>query len=122
MVDDLGVEKLQEYKLLDDDAKVIEDATPDDFAAEDADALADTIVGCVDVEELLNEQMGATMEQMTDEQAACITEAFDEDTIKDIISGRLPGRGRHERAARRPAGEGHGLRRRRHRLTRRTRR
>lgn len=91
MVDDLGVEKLQEYKLLDDNAEVIEDASPDDFAAEDADALAGTIVGCVDVEELLNEQMGATMEQMTDEQASCITDAFDEDTIKDIISAGFQG-------------------------------
>lgn len=91
MVDDLGVEKLQEYKLLDDNAEVIEDASPDDFAAEDADALADTIVGCVDVEELLNEQMGATMEQMTDEQATCITDAFDEDTIKAIISAGFQG-------------------------------
>ncbi len=92
MVDDLGVEKLQEYKLLDSDGEVIEDAEPDDFAAEDADALADTIVGCVDVEELLNERMGATMDQMTDEQASCITEAFDEGTIKDIISAGFQGK------------------------------
>jgi hypothetical protein len=91
MVDDLGVEKLQDYKLLDDNAEIIEDAQPDDFSAEDADALADTIVGCVDVEELLSERMGATMEQMTDEQASCITDAFDEDTIKDIISAGFQG-------------------------------
>lgn len=91
MVEDLGTEKLQDVGLLNEDNEVIKDAKPEDLSAEDADALAGTIVDCVDVQELMSEQMGAAMDQMTDEQTDCIKGAFDEDTIQDLISSGFQG-------------------------------
>ncbi len=91
MVDEIGVDKLQEAKLLDDENKVVEDPNLD-LGATEADSLAEVIVGCVDVEELLTEQLGPMMENMTDEQTACITEAFDEDVFTEVISASFQGK------------------------------
>jgi hypothetical protein len=91
MVDEIGTDQLQEIGLLDEDNNVVEDAQPDDLAKEDADALADTIVECVDVQELMAEQMGPMMEQMDEEQQECITDAFDDETIVELISASFQG-------------------------------
>ena len=67
MVDDVGVEKLQEYKLLDDEFKIREDAQPTDMEAGDAEALAAVFTDCVDMEKLFEEQFssGAMADQLT---------------------------------------------------------
>ena len=91
MVDEIGTDQLQELGLLDEDNNVVEDANPDDLNKEDADALAGTIVDCVDVQELMAEQMGPMMEQMDEKQQECITEAFDDDTIVALISSSFQG-------------------------------
>jgi hypothetical protein len=91
MVDEIGTDQLQELGLLDEDNNVVEDAQPDDLNADDADALAGTIVDCVDVQELMAEQMGPMMEQMDEEQQECITDAFDDDTIVELISASFQG-------------------------------
>lgn len=91
MVDEIGTEKLQEIGLLDEDNNVVEEAQPDDLDEADADKLAGTIVACVDVQELMNEQMGPMMEQMDETQQECITDAFDDDTIIALISSSFQG-------------------------------
>lgn len=91
MVDDIGTDKLEEIGLVDENGALVEDAQPDDLGAEDADALAATIVGCVDVQELLAEEMGPAMEQMGGEAQDCISEAFDEDTIEGLLSASFQG-------------------------------
>jgi hypothetical protein len=91
MVDEIGTDQLQELGLLDEDNNVVEDAQPDDLGKEDADALAGTIVDCVDVQELMAEQMGPMMEQMDKQQQECITEAFDDETIIALISSSFQG-------------------------------
>ncbi|QIK67804.1 hypothetical protein G7072_16915 [Nocardioides sp. HDW12B] len=90
MVDEIGVDKLKEAELIDDENKVVED--PDlQLGETEADAMAEVIVGCVDVEELLAEQLGPMMENMTDEQTSCITEAFDEEVFAEVISASFQG-------------------------------
>lgn len=91
MVDEIGVDKLQEAELLDEENKVVEDPNLE-LGADEADSLAEVIVGCVDVEELLAEQLGPMMENMTDEQTACITEAFDEEVFTEVISASFQGK------------------------------
>lgn len=91
MVDEIGTDKLQELGLLDEDNNVVEDANPDDLEKADADALAGTIVDCVDVQELMAQEMGPMMEQMDEEQQKCITDAFDDETIVELISASFQG-------------------------------
>lgn len=91
MVDEIGTDKLQELGLLDEDNNVDTEAQPDNLETEDADALAGTIVDCVNVQELMSEQMGSMMEQMDEQQQECITEAFDDETIVNLISSGFQG-------------------------------
>jgi hypothetical protein len=93
MVDEVGVEKLQKYKLLDKDLKIIEDADPQDMDEDDADALAGVIVDCVDMGALIQKQIDDSSEaDITDEQKSCISDAIDEDTIQDGLSASFQGK------------------------------
>lgn len=61
-VDELGVEKLQEYDLLTEDLLADESIDGVDLSAEDADALAAVFAECVDVEKLLERQIIAGLD------------------------------------------------------------
>ncbi|HET6561819.1 MAG TPA: hypothetical protein VFG72_08085 [Marmoricola sp.] len=93
MVDEVGVDKLQEYKLLDDDLKIRKDAEGVEMAKDDAEALAKVFVDCVDMEKVFEEQFtsGAAAEQLTDEQQKCLTDAVDADVIEDALAATFQG-------------------------------
>src|SRR5687768_5668434 len=63
MVDDVGVETLQEYELLDDNLEINEEADPTDMEEGDADALAEVFVDCIDVEEMFAAQFASGEEE-----------------------------------------------------------
>jgi hypothetical protein len=92
MVDDVGVEKLQEYELLNDDLEINDDANPTDMDEGDADALAGVFVDCIDVEEMFASQFGSGEEELPAEAQDCITEAIDEDAMKDGLSASFQGK------------------------------
>ena len=92
MVDDIGVDKLKDYGILKDDNTVDTDAQPDDLSADDADAMASTIVGCVDMGELLADQMGDQFDQLSEDQQKCVTDVFDDDTFEGILSDTFQGK------------------------------
>ena len=89
MVDDVGVEALQEYKLLDEDLEINEEADPTDMKEEDADALAAVFVDCVDVEELVAGSFAG--QELSEDQQECISESIDEDAMKDGLSASFQG-------------------------------
>jgi len=92
MVDDVGVEDMQKYKLLDKDLKIIKDANPTDMSEEDADAAAGVIVGCVDMRALITAQINDTAKtDLTPEQSACVDDAIDEDVIRDGLAASFQG-------------------------------
>jgi hypothetical protein len=91
MVDDVGVETLQEYELLDDNLEINNDAEPTDMESEDADALAAVFVDCIDVEEMFATQFSSGEEELPEEQQQCITDAIDEDAMKDGLSASFQG-------------------------------
>ena len=93
MVDDVGVETLQEYELLNDDLEINEDANPTDMSEDDADALAGVFVDCIDVEEMFAAQFDSGEEELPDEQKECIEDAIDEDAMKAGLVRVVPGRG-----------------------------
>src|SRR4051812_37576596 len=92
MVDKLGVEKLQKYKLLDKDLGIIEGAGPQDMSKDDADALAAVIVSCVDMAQLIQKQIDDQAgTKLTDAQKSCIGDTIDEDTIKAGLAASFQG-------------------------------
>jgi hypothetical protein len=91
MVDDVGVDTLQEYDLLNDNLEINDDADPTDMKAEDADALAGVFVDCIDVEEMFAAQFDSSEQELTDDQKSCITDAIDEEAMKDGLSASFQG-------------------------------
>lgn len=91
MVDDVGVETLQEYDLLNDNLEINDDANPTDMEADDAEALAGVFVDCIDVEEMFADQVSSSEQEITDEQQSCITDAIDEDAMKDGLAASFQG-------------------------------
>ena len=92
MVDDVGVETLQEYDLLNDDLEINDDANPTDMSEEDADALAGVFVDCIDVEEMFAAQFESAEQDLPAEQQECIKEAIDEDAMKAGLSASFQGK------------------------------
>jgi hypothetical protein len=92
MVDDIGVEKLQDYNLINDDFEIVQDAEPTDMSKGDAEAMAAVITGCVDmkqmIEDQINEQAGT---DLTEEQAQCVSDAIDEDAIEAGLAASFQG-------------------------------
>lgn len=92
MVDELGVETLQEYKILDDDLKVNEEPGDVEMSADDADAAATVVIDCIDTAELFTDQMADSEESLTDEQKECVESAIDEDAMKEMLSAEFQGK------------------------------
>lgn len=84
IVDGVGVEKLQEYDILDEDGEVNEDLENSELAEEDADTVAAALVDCIGAETIVEEQV--LQDQMTEGQQSCIQEVMGEDRLKELIS------------------------------------
>ena len=94
MVDDVGVEKLQESKLLDEDLNIREDTGDVKMEQGDASALAGVFVDCVDMEKVLEEQLasGPAADQLTKEQRDCLTDAVDAEVIEKALADTFQGK------------------------------
>ena len=84
IVDGVGVDQLQEYDILDEDANVNEDLENAELNEEDADTVAAALVDCIGAETIVEEQV--IQEQMTEGQQDCIKEAMNGDRLKELIS------------------------------------
>ncbi len=93
MVDEVGVDKLQEYELLDDELNIRKDAGEVTMEKGDAEALAGVFVDCVDMEKVFEEQFatGAAAEQLSDEQQQCLKDAVDSDVIEEALAATFQG-------------------------------
>ena len=91
MVDDVGVDTLQRYELLNDNLEINDDANPTDMEADDAEALAGVFVDCIDVEEMFADQFSSSEQEITEEQQSCITDAIDEDAMKAGLAASFQG-------------------------------
>jgi len=93
LVDKVGVDKLKKYKLIDSNLKINDDANPTNMSADDADATAGVITDCVDMKKLITDQInGQSGTKLTDAQTKCISDAIDEDKIKDGLSASFQGK------------------------------
>jgi hypothetical protein len=87
VVDQIGIDQLQDYGLIDDELEVVEDADLDEeeVKPEDADSLAGTFVDCVDVKGLITKQMGE-LPGATQKQKDCISDALTDEALTDMLS------------------------------------
>jgi hypothetical protein len=94
MVDEVGVDKLQEYKLLDDELKISEDAQPTNMEQGDAETLAGVFTDCVDMEKLFEEQFssGPMADQLTQKQQDCLKDAVDAEVIESALADTFQGK------------------------------
>jgi hypothetical protein len=92
MVDDVGIDTLQKYKLLDDKLEINSDANPTNMDAADADALAGVFVGCIDVEKMFTDQFNSGDQKLPEDQQNCIKDAIDEDAMKAGLSASFQGK------------------------------
>ena len=92
LVDDVGVEKLQKYKLLDDNLEYNSEANPTDMSSDDAQAFAKTVVGCVDFKKIFEEQLATSGTELSDDQKQCISDSIDEDTLANVLAEGFQGK------------------------------
>jgi hypothetical protein len=91
IVDEVGVDKLQEYEILNEDLEIIENAEPTDMSKDDAEAMAGVMTDCVNMTELIEEQIASSDSELTEEQQSCITDAIDEDAIEEGLAASFQG-------------------------------
>lgn len=93
LVDKVGVDNLKKYKLINDKLEINQSANPTNMSADDADATAEVITGCVDMKKLITDQINANAQtKLTDAQTKCITDAVDTDAIKKGLSASFQGK------------------------------
>lgn len=87
LVDELGVDKLQEYGIVTEDLTVEQSVTNANVTMEeqDADNAAGVIVGCIDTQTILAEELSAGGD-MSEEQQECIGEALDDEALTTMFS------------------------------------
>jgi hypothetical protein len=90
VVDEVGVEKLQEYGVLDDDLSVRDDISDTKMSEDDAGKAADAFTDCVDFEEFF-EATFAGDDETDQEVVDCLREAIDEDRFHDIMKAGFAG-------------------------------
>ena len=91
MVDEIGVDQLQDYGMLTDDLEVDDTVGEVTMSEEDADAAAEVFVGCVDAAEMFTEEIAAD-DELTAEQQECIGEVMDEETLTELFSMMFQGK------------------------------
>ena len=92
IVEDIGVDQLQKYGLLDKDLKVDEGLTDVKLKKDDADSMADAFTTCVDAEELIEKQFSQAASGMSEKQQQCIKDALTEDKVKEVLSLTFQGK------------------------------
>jgi hypothetical protein len=91
IVDEVGTEKLQEYKLLNEDLEVESEVGNVKMEEADADATAEVFVDCVDAEKMLEDQFASMTGSLSKQQQDCMKEVLDEEKVKEIMSATFQG-------------------------------
>ena len=93
MVERIGVDDLRDYDILTKDLKVNQGIENVEMGRGDADALADILIECIDIEALFEKQFtaGTTAAALTADQQDCVGKAVTEDVIRKILTSTFQG-------------------------------
>lgn len=86
IVDEIGVDQLKKYGLLNDDLKVDDKLTDVKLKKDDADAMAGAFTDCVDAEKLIEDQFSQAASGMSKKQQDCIKDVLTKDKVEQILS------------------------------------
>ncbi len=92
IVEDIGVDNLKKYGLLDDKLKVDDELTDVKLKEKDADSMAKAFTTCVNAEELIEKQFSQAASGMTDKQQECIKDALTEEKVEEVLSLTFQGK------------------------------
>jgi hypothetical protein len=85
LVDKIGTDQLQEYKLLTKDNKASKDVTQVKMSKGDAEAATDVLFSCTDVSAKMNKAM-TNSGQVPAEMRACVTKALNEKALRGMFT------------------------------------
>lgn len=91
LVDELGVDKLQEYGMLTDDLEVDTSVGQVTMEQDDAENAAEVIVGCIDAEAMLGDAFAAD-DSLGEEERECINEVLDDEALTNMLALMFQGR------------------------------
>lgn len=89
MVDEIGVDQMQEIGLLNEDLEAEDSPDGVEMNKEDAEVTADVFMECVDIGDLLQEQM--ELGDLPAETADCIDEALSDDVVREFLAAAFQG-------------------------------
>lgn len=93
LVDKVGVDKLKKYKLINSNLQIIQNANPTNMSAADADATAGVITSCVDMKQLILDQINSQSSgKLSATQTKCISDAIDTSAITKGLSATFQGK------------------------------
>jgi hypothetical protein len=89
----IGVPSLQDYGIVTEDLKVNKEIQGVAMSREDADALADVFVGCIEAEKLFEKTFLAALPGTPDQEVQdCVRKAVDTGSVTAVLSARFQGR------------------------------
>jgi hypothetical protein len=87
-VDKIGTEQLQEYGFLTEDLKAAEEGLTDvKMSTEDAEAAADTLLGCADVQQMMTKAMG----EVDAKTKECLEGVLTDDALRSLFTKMFSG-------------------------------
>lgn len=91
MVEGVGVDRLEEYGLLDEDGSVNQETPVADMSREDAATTADAMFDCTEVMETMREELAASMGEQPAEVRECFEEALTREAVRGMLVASLSG-------------------------------
>lgn len=92
IVEEIGVDQLKKYGLIDDKLKVDDQLTDVELKKDDADAMASAFTTCVDAEELIEKQFSQAASGMSKKQQDCIKDVLTKEKVESILSLTFQGK------------------------------
>lgn len=91
MVGEVGVDQLQEYGIVKEDLTVNKDPDEVKMSTADAEATADAIFGCADVQAMVDEEMGKQLAGQPPAVKKCFEEALNDERLRSMLVSTFSG-------------------------------
>ncbi len=91
IVDEVGLDKLKEYKLLNEDLEAEEDVEDLKMSESDAGKSADAFTDCVDVDKFFEQVFASGDQEIPAEVADCLKDAITEDKFNEVMKATFMG-------------------------------
>ncbi|HSE08136.1 MAG TPA: hypothetical protein VLB29_05680 [Nocardioidaceae bacterium] len=91
MVDDIGVDQLKEYKVLNDDGSFNEKIQGFEMSQEDAEVMANAFLTCTDTLDQMRSQIESAPQASSPEAKKCFDELLNEENIRSMMVASFSG-------------------------------